>query len=150
MEKWKASMGSHQGSKQSDEGMWSWQKEKSALWRKWAMQETVNILRERKIAIDFYSKLGHLKDIRKIYCRVTGQEETKENVLWGSLDERWLTAGVREWRQLTDHPRPLVIRRLEMRRKPHPWVGPVRLKGECVKSLLGLGCSILSHLPPQG
>lgn len=37
-----------------------------------------------------------------------------------------------------------------MRRKPHPWVGPVRLKGECVKILLGLGCSILSHLPPQG
>lgn len=52
------------------------------------MQETVNILRERKTAIDFYSKLGHLKDIRKIYCRVTGQEEAKENVLWGSLDER--------------------------------------------------------------
>lgn len=37
-----------------------------------------------------------------------------------------------------------------MHRKPHPWVGPVRCKGECVKILLGLGCSILSHLPPHG
>lgn len=37
-----------------------------------------------------------------------------------------------------------------MHRKPHPWVGPLRRKGECVKILLGLGCSILSHLPPQG
>lgn len=102
MENWKASMMSHSGVKMEWQGRvvysllfprTEFQTEKWALYRegRGAMWETINIL--RKIEIDFYSKLGHLKDVRKMYYRVTGWEVTKENVLQGSLDKKWQRAG---------------------------------------------------------